>query len=86
MPILFIGVRNAAFVLLIVLGMLQGHTSPQFLWLAHLIALIKFPNSKKGNQYAIVFVDCLTKWPEVFAAKYQNSVTVAKLLVEHIIS
>jgi len=31
-------------------------------------------------------VDYLTKWPEVFATKDQSSVTVAKLLVEHIIS
>jgi len=46
----------------------------------------KISKEKKGNQYAIVFVDYLTKWPEVCATKDQSSVTVAKLLVQHIIS
>ena len=41
--------------------------------------------SNKGNKYVIVFVDYLTKWPEVFLAKNQNSLTIAKLLIEHII-
>ena len=47
---------------------------------------MKFPRSKKGNQYAIVFVDYLTKWPEVFATKDQSSLTIAKLLVENIVA
>ena len=50
------------------------------------VDFIKLPKSKRGNQYAIVFVDYLTKWPEVLATKDQSSVTVVKLLVEHIIS
>ena len=50
------------------------------------IDFIKFPKSEKGTQYVIVFVDYLTKWPDIFAMKDQSSVTVAKLLVEHIIS
>ena len=50
------------------------------------VDFIKFPKSKKGNQYAIVLVDYLTKWPEVYATKDQSSLTIAKLLVEHIVS
>ena len=50
------------------------------------VDFIKFPKSKKGNQYAIVFVDYLTKWPEVFPTKDQSSFTIAKLLVEHIVT
>ena len=33
-----------------------------------------------------VFVDCLTKWPEVFAVVDQTSVTIARLLVEEVVS
>ena len=50
------------------------------------VYFIKFPKSMKGNQYAIVFVDYLTKWPEVFATKGQSSLTIAKLLIEHVVS
>ena len=32
-----------------------------------------------------MFIDYLTKWPEVFAASDQTSLTVAELLVEHVI-
>ena len=39
--------------------------------------------SYDGNRYAVVFVDYLTKWPEVFAVPDQ---TVAHLLVEKVIS
>ena len=36
-----------------------------------------------GNKYAIVFMDYLTKWPE---AEDQTAPTIAKLLVEGIVS
>ena len=49
------------------------------------VDVIQFTSSSKGNKYAIVFMDYLTKWPEVFPAKNQNSLTIARLLVEHII-
>ena len=49
------------------------------------IDVIQFPPSSKGNKYAIVFMDYLTKWPEVFPSKNQNSLTIARLLVEHFI-
>ena len=41
---------------------------------------------KRGNKYAVVFVDYLSKWPEVFATSDQTAPTIAKLLVEEIIS
>jgi len=40
--------------------------------------VIKFPKSRSGKQYAIVFMDYLTKWPEVFATSGQTSPTIAK--------
>ena len=49
------------------------------------VDVIQFPASSKGNKYAIVFMDYLTKWPEVFPARNQTSLTIARLLVEHII-
>ena len=33
-----------------------------------------------------MFTDYLTKWPEVFATSDQTSITIAQLLVEHVIS
>ena len=38
--------------------------------------------SKKGNRYALVFQDYLTKWPEVFAVPDRAATTVAHCLVE----
>ena len=50
------------------------------------VDLIQFPRSNSGNQYAVVFVDYLTKWPEVFAVPDQSAATIAQLLVEEIVS
>ena len=50
------------------------------------VDVIKFPCSSRGKRYAVVFIDYLTKWPEVFATSDQTSVTIAQLLVEHVIS
>ena len=47
--------------------------------------IIKFPKSNRGKIYAVVFIDYLTKWPKVFATSDQTSLTVAELLVEHVI-
>ena len=41
--------------------------------------------SSLGNKYVIVFVDYLTKWPEVFPVKNQSAYTIAKMLAEKII-
>ena len=35
-----------------------------------------------GKNYAIVFLDYLTKWPEVFTTKDQTAMTIAKLFVQ----
>ena len=50
------------------------------------VDVLHFPKSAAGNQYAVVFVDYLTKWPEVFAASDQTALTIAKLLVEEVVS
>ena len=50
------------------------------------VDIIQFPRSKDGNRYAVVFIDYLTKWPEVFAVADQTAHTIAQLLVEQIIS
>ena len=49
------------------------------------VDVVQLPISSKGNKCAVVFVDYLTKWPEVFPVKDQNSLTIARLLVEHIV-
>lgn len=50
------------------------------------VYVIQFPKSSSGNQYAVVFVDYLTKWPEVFPVPNQSAATIATLLVEKIVS
>ena len=49
------------------------------------VDVIQFVKSHSGNQYAIVFTDYLTKWPEVFATKDQTALTIARLFVEEIV-
>ena len=49
------------------------------------VDVIQFVKSKSGNQYAVVFVDYRTKWPEVFPVADQTTLTIARLLVEEII-
>ena len=44
--------------------------------------VIQFPRTSQGNQYAVVFVDYLAKWPEIFAVADQSAATIARLLVE----
>ena len=50
------------------------------------IDVVQFPNSRSGNKYAVVFVDYLTKWPEVFPTADQTALTIAQLLVTKVIS
>lgn len=50
------------------------------------VDVIQFPCSRAGNQYAVVFVDYLTKWPEVYAVPDQTAATIANLLVSEIVS
>ena len=50
------------------------------------VDVLQLPKTRSGKQYAVVFVDYLTKWPEVFATSNQSAYTIAKLLVEKIVS
>lgn len=50
------------------------------------VDVVQFPTSSKGNRYAIVFIDYLTKWVEAFPSSDQSALTIARLLVENIIS
>ena len=49
------------------------------------VDVLQLPLSHEGNQYAIVFMDYLTKWPEVFAVPDQKAEIIARLFVEHVI-
>ena len=49
------------------------------------VDVLHFPKSAAGNQYAVVFVNYLTKQPEVFATPDQSALTIAKLLVENVV-
>ena len=49
------------------------------------VDILKLPTSFEGNQYAVVFLDYLTKWAEVFPASDQTAQTVARLFVEGVV-
>ena len=49
------------------------------------VDVLKLPLTLEGNQYAVVFIDYLTKWVEVFAVPNQTAETIARLLVEGVI-
>ncbi len=49
------------------------------------VDVLQLPLTLDGNQYAVVFIDYLTKWVEVFAVADQKAETIAKLLVEGVI-
>ena len=49
------------------------------------VDVIQFPISSEGNKNAVVFMDYLTKWPEVFLTRDQSSLTIAHSLVGRII-
>ena len=49
------------------------------------VDVFHFVKSHSGNQYAIVFTDYLTKWPEKFTTRDQFAVAIAKLFVEEIV-
>jgi len=50
------------------------------------VDVLPLPHTFDGNQYAVVFVDYLTKWPEVFATPDQTAETIANLFVREIIA
>ena len=43
------------------------------------------PVTWSGNRYIVVFMEYLTKWPEIFPDKNADAITIAKLLTEEII-
>ena len=49
------------------------------------VDVLQLPKSSRGNQYAIVFMDYLTKWPEVYPVRDQTAPTIARLLVKEIV-
>ena len=50
------------------------------------VDVLQLPKSSHGNCYDVLFMDYLTKWSEVFATADQSTPTIAKLLVEKVIS
>ena len=50
------------------------------------VDVLQLPKTRQGNRYAVVFMDYLTKWPEVYATPDHTAPTIAKLLVERLIS
>ena len=69
--------------------LLENQSDPSLLWGPFYqlgVDVIKFPTSNTRKKYAVVFMDYLTKWPEVFATSDQTSSTVAELLVEHVMT
>ena len=50
------------------------------------VDVLQLPLTFEINQYAIVFIDYLSKWPEVFASPDQKAETIAKLLVEQVVA
>lgn len=43
------------------------------------------PVTWKGNRYIVVFVEYLTKWPEIFPVKNIEAITIARLITDEII-
>lgn len=50
------------------------------------VDIIQFLRSDLGNQYVVMFMDYLTKWPEVYPTPDQTAATVANLLVREIVN
>ena len=50
------------------------------------VDVIQLVRSESGNKYAVVFVDYLTKWVEVYATRDQTALATAQLFAENIIS
>ena len=49
------------------------------------VDVVQLPLTQAGNKYAVVFIDYLTKWVEVFAVADQTAETVARLFVEGVV-
>ena len=44
-----------------------------------------FPKSEEGNLYALICVDCFTKYIEVYSLPNQEAVTIAKVITNHFV-
>ena len=49
------------------------------------VDVLQLPLILEGNQYAVVCIDYLTKWVEVFAVADQTAETIARLFVEGVV-
>jgi len=49
------------------------------------VDVLQLPLTLDGNQYAVVFIDYLTKWVEAFAVADQTAETIARLFVEGVV-
>ncbi len=50
------------------------------------VDILEMPLTKCGNRYVVVLLDYLTKWVEAFPLPDQTSESIARLLVDHVIS
>ena len=50
------------------------------------VCLGPFPLSNAGNRYVVVFAEYPSRWPEAFAVPHTDAQTIARLLVNHILS
>jgi Integrase core domain len=48
------------------------------------VDLIKLPRSKLGNEYAVVFIDSFTRWPEVILVPDKKATTIIRVMKEYI--
>ncbi len=49
------------------------------------VDILQLPLTLNGNQYALVFIDYLTKWVEVVAIPDQKAETIAQMFVEYVV-
>ena len=49
------------------------------------VDMLQLPLTLEGNQYALVFIDFLTKWVEVVAIPDHRAETIAKMFVGHVV-
>jgi hypothetical protein len=48
------------------------------------VDLIKLPRSTLGNEYAVVFIDSFTRWPEAIPVPDRKATTIIRVMKEYI--
>jgi hypothetical protein len=48
------------------------------------LTLIDLPRSKLGNEYAVVFIDSSTRWPEAIPFPDKKATTIVRVMKEYI--